>query len=247
MGDLTGEKLLLFVLAALPGALAIRVYSLWCPTPQKDWKESLTDAVIYSVVGLALWVMFYPSAIEGFVETAFLTDTVEGSKKGVAFALLQNCYLLLLYAVVTPAALSCIWYFLRYRVFPRLLGFDHPTRTAWDWVFCRKKPFYLLMHLKSKNAHNQQMVKAGYFNGKSYVAGYPYDPEIYFERVHMVMPDGTIGEAIPCSDGMLIRASEVELFEFLIDPMAPDFVPWYKRCAVWFSKLPRKAWKRITK
>ena len=74
MGELSVDKLILFVLIALPGAVSIRVYALWCPTSQKDWKDSLTDAIIYSVIGLAIWVMIAPSQIRSFVTTAFFGE-----------------------------------------------------------------------------------------------------------------------------------------------------------------------------
>ena len=37
MPDLTPDKLLLFALFVIPGLVALRTYSLWCPGPRPDW------------------------------------------------------------------------------------------------------------------------------------------------------------------------------------------------------------------
>lgn len=229
MGELTADKLLLFVLMALPGAIAIRVYALWCPTAQKDWKESLTDAVIYSVIGLVFWVVFFPEPIQSFVTTAFLTTSEDKTQSGLLKALIDHRHLVILYTVATPVVLACIWYGLRLRVFPRLLGFDHPTRTAWDWVFSRKKPFYMIVFLKTRGEGNTPVKMVGYYGGNSYVTSHPHEPEVFLERVHRLNSDGTIGLPIPDTDGMLIRSAEIERVEFLTFPGATEFVPFYRR------------------
>ncbi len=219
MGELSVEKLILFFLIALPGAVSIRVYALWCPTSQKDWKDSLTDAIIYSVVGLSIWVMFFPTLIRSFVTTAFL-DQPESSKRGLALALLDHQYLLILYTVVTPVVLACTWYQLRRHVFPVVFGFDHPTRTAWDWLFERKKNLWLWLHLKQKDADGKAICKGGLFSGTSYVSSYPYDQEIYLETVFNIDENNKVilevdenGVELKQSKGILVRGSEIERIE----------------------------------
>lgn len=244
MGDLTSEKLLLFVLMALPGAIAIRVYSLWCPTSQRDWKESLTDAIIYSVFGLALWLMFFPSLIFSFVTTAFTPPSEGESREGLAAAFYEHRFLLFGYAVATPVLLASVWYFLRLHVLHRAFSIDHPKRTAWDWVFSRRRPFYLLVYLKTKNSSGIQFVKAGYFGGNSYVTSYPHDPEIFFERVHELTPEGEFGKPTDDTDGMLIRMSEIDHMEFFIDRATTERPLWYVLCCkAVFVQMPLAIWR----
>jgi len=219
MGDFSTEKLFLFGLFALPGAVAIRVYSLWCPAPTKDWKESIFDAVIYSSAGLVLWAILIPSVVKAFVEGVLPKEQEAGVATAHAVnAVFDNRLGLLLYLFVTPTALTTLWYFARLWFFHEHLGFDHPIRTAWDWVFSRRQSLYIFFQLKNRGKDGERVVKVGYFNGSSYVTTYPYDAEIYVERMHVLNPDGTVGPAIPGSNGMLIRLSECEWLEFLKDP-----------------------------
>lgn len=220
MGDLSADKLALFALFALPGAVAIRVYTLWCPTPEKDWKDSVFDALLYSSVSLAVWQLLVPSTVRGFV-TGVLPATPQDpaiTPKSV-LVVLDHGRELILYSLATPAALTWVWYTLRTRLLHRHLGFDHPIRTAWDWVFSRKKALYVYFILKSKDKDGQPNRRLGYFNGVSYVTTYPHEPEIYVERVHQMGPHGQPGMPIPGSAGMLVKLSECERLEFLYDPM----------------------------
>ena len=220
MGEMSVEKLILFFLIALPGAVSIRIYALWCPTSQKDWKESLTDAIIYSVVGLAAWVMLFPSLIRTFVTTAFLDASVDGNRRGLAIALLDHQYLLIMYTVVTPVIQSCTWYQLRRHLFPRFFGFDHPTRTAWDWLFERKRNLWLWLYLKQKDANGKAICKGGLFSGTSYVSSYPYEQEIYLEKVYAIDENNQViievdeeGKELAQSRGILVRGGEIERIE----------------------------------
>jgi hypothetical protein len=238
MGDFTSEKLLLFALFALPGAVAVRVYSLWCPVQQKDWKDSLVDSVLYSSVALVAWLLLAPEPVDRFVSEVFQRDE-SGNTWKPSEALIANRWSLLLFVFVTPAVLSSIWYLLRVHVFHKGIGTDHPTRTAWDWVFTRDTPFYILFHLKARGKDGKQVILAGYYNGYSFVTTYPLDSEIYVERVHEFRPDGTIGNPIPDTDGMLIKQSECEFIQFLLDRASsrPSVQLWAWERVKWFAML----------
>src|SRR6478609_3916279 len=112
MGDFSAEKLFLFVLCALPGAVRIRVYPRWCPVTSKDWQESVFDAVIYSSVGLCLWSVFAPNVVKGFVE-GVLPKQQEASiaTAHAVSAVFDNRFALILYVFVTPTVLTTSWYF----------------------------------------------------------------------------------------------------------------------------------------
>ncbi len=249
MGEMSVEKLILFFLIALPGAISIRVYALWCPTSQKDWKDSLTDAIIYSVVGLAMWVMLFPTLIRSFVTTAFLDQPQGGSRRGLAIALLDHQYLLILYTVVTPVVLACTWYQLRRHVFPAVFGFDHPTRTAWDWLFERKKNLWLWLHLKQKDANGKAICKGGLFGGTSYVSSYPYDQEIYLEKAYSIDENNQAiievdenGVELDPSKGLLVRGSEIERIEVYEVP--ETILPTFWGARLHFFQRLRKLLRR---
>lgn len=222
MEDLTGEKLLLFGLVALPGFVAIRVYWLWYPRESKDWKELLTEAVTYSVINLLVWIALFPVVVRGFA-TAILGKGAQPKNETLrAFnAVLDYGGTLFLYAVVSPTLLVIVLNFLRRAVFARWFKLDNPLRTAWDWIFtevAHKRPLYVGFKLKSKGEGDKPAYRVGYYNGSSYVASYPMEPEIYVERLHYITEEGGIGPAIPDSRGMFIRLAECEMIEFFDDP-----------------------------
>lgn len=229
MGDFSAEKLFLFVLFALPGAIAIRVYFLWCPIQQKDWKESIFDAVLYSTVGLFVWLMLVPQVVQQFVSRVTPQSGSAVGEQAVA-AVIENRGNLALFVFVTPALLSLLWYGLRFHVLHRWAGVDHPTRTAWDWVFSRRQPVYILFHLKDKDA--KPAILVGYFNGRSFVTSYPLDAEIYVERVHTLSSECGVGPVVENTNGMLIKLSECQHLEFLNDP-TPCPLPFRSRAWRW--------------
>lgn len=223
MGPLSAETVFLFLLFALPGAVAIRVYMLYCPMPQKDWKESIGDAVVYSMVGLAGWFLLVPSTIRRFVEgVTQRSEAIEaGSRNKAVGVILDYGWELILYTLVTPAVLSLVWYLIRLGIGHQYGKFDHPIRTAWDWAFSRTEPVYVYFCLKARNKDGKQDFILGWFNGKSYVTRYPHDPEVFVERIHEMKPDGTPGDPVLDTAGMFIKLSECERLEFLIDPDHP--------------------------
>ena len=69
MPDLTIEKLQILLLVVLPGFVAIKVYDLLCPPDKRDFAGSLGEAVIYSLLNLAIWSWaILPLNQEGFAK-----------------------------------------------------------------------------------------------------------------------------------------------------------------------------------
>lgn len=198
----------------MPGAVAIRVYSLWNPNPIKDWKESISDALIYSAVVAGGWLLVRHESVLGFLELASLKNG--DSNLQIARAVIVYRFEFICYAFITPSLLSAAWYIFRIKLGPRYFRLDHPTRTAWDYAFSMNKSCYILFHLKSKTPDGKQEVRAGYFGNKSYVSTYPQEPEIYVQRVHY-MAEGMVGQKVDDTAGLLIKFSECERFEFMMD------------------------------
>jgi hypothetical protein len=230
MGDLSLDKLLLFVVIAFPGVVAIRVHALWYPTQPKDWKDSLVEAVTFSIINLLVWAVVFPSFVEKFA-TELATRTSEPEKaipSTLGFVLNHGAFLAG-YALVTPTLFVWLWYQVRRSsVLHRWIRVDHPVRTSWDWAFSRGEPFYVFVHLKAKDENGKQVIKAGYFGGSSYVSTYPQDPDLFIERLHSLKDDGTIGDPIPDSKGLFIRYSECERIEFLRDPGFAKPPSWWR-------------------
>lgn len=214
MGDLGLDKLFVFMLLALPGVIAIRVYGLWSPSIVKDWKDSVVDFVTFSFFNLFLWGLFRPGSVHGFIVSLKPTPPATSLPLADTLEVLQEYrFGLFLYAIVSPTILASVWHYLRRNVLPRLLGTDHPVRTAWDWAFLRGGPYYLLIFMK-KDKDGKQTVLGGYFGGKSYVSSYPCDADVFCERQHYLTQDNMFGDPVPDGEGLLVKFSECERIEF---------------------------------
>jgi Family of unknown function (DUF6338) len=218
LGELSIDKVILFVIFALPGLVAIRVYTMRFPGPPKDLKESIVDSVTYSFFNLLTWRFLFPTVVRRYLDAVFDQQSGKQTTPETANLVFADFLNLFLYVLVTPALTAFFWHLLRAKVLPRLFGFDHPVRTAWDWAFARKESFYVIFFMKTKAADGSAKQKAGYFGGNSYVSAYPIEPEIFLERTHITNKDGSLGQPIPGSAGLLVKMSECESIEFLRDP-----------------------------
>lgn len=233
MGELAPEKALLFVLIALPGVVAIRSYALWLPSQQRDWKEALFDAVFYSMINFFLWAIIYPSAVGGFFERVAAPGLNWNIVKDYRFEL---C----LYTLVTPLFLTWLWYKLRIGVLHTRFGMDHPIRTGWDWVIRNGGAFYIRFVMKRKDGDKGKPVElGGYFADMSFAATYPQEPEIYVQRLHQLKDDGSFGDEIEDSKGMVIKLSECERVEIMADPHYAPPETWTNWLAVQPGRLKR--------
>jgi hypothetical protein len=236
---LTPERLFLFVLLAVPGIIAMRVYGMRNPGPQKDWKDSFGDAVTFSVINAMGWAFVVRGLIpEWKFDLRFVLDHLE---------------LLFCYTLVTPTLLAVVWYKLRESVCHRWCGWDHPIRTAWDWAVktAGGGPLYLIFVLKEKEKDdegNEMNVRVGGLYGpKSYAATYPQEPEIFVEKLFKIQKNGDFGEKVPDTHGMVIKMSDCEriVFKKTVDVPAAsviivvltDLLRWTKTPRGWIAGL----------
>src|SRR5262245_29509749 len=98
MPDLSIEKLLFFLFAVLPGFIAIQTYGLKCPTPKRDWGNSLIEAVTYSLLNLVLWLWWVVPIIQ--------TPFGQLNQLNLSAAIFCVCLL-------SPALLALCWHKLR--------------------------------------------------------------------------------------------------------------------------------------
>jgi Family of unknown function (DUF6338) len=193
MPDLTPDKLLLFALFVIPGLVAIRTWSLWCPGPKADWGNSLGEAITYSVLNLAIWHRWIRDITKKPYDDLSIVE--------VSAAIVLICFL-------SPAILASGWYKLRANVLHQWLGIDHPTPRGWEYHLNKNRRFWVLFHLKSGK------MLGGLYAGSSYAATFPQEPELYVEKVYSVDDNGKNWKEIEDTIGMVIRLSECERLEF---------------------------------
>lgn len=83
----------------------------------------------------------------------------------------------------------------------------HPIPTAWDYLFSKTEPVWLLVTMKD----GSQI--AGFFGGTSFASSDPSERDLYIQEVYKVIQDGP-WQKIPDNKGILIKAEEIKHLEF---------------------------------
>jgi hypothetical protein len=116
----------------------------------------------------------------------------------------------LLVFVVFPALWPFLWLrLLSTRTFSTY--FVRPIKRPWDYVFSKRKPCWMIVHLK-----DQRRI-GGVFDSSSYASSYPADPQIYIQEVWKLDDEGRFIEPVERSEGIIVLKEDivaVELFSY---------------------------------
>lgn len=192
--DITSpDKLLLAVLFVIPGFVAMKVYAILSSGPRIDASKAVIDAVAFSCCNYAVFAL----PIYGMHQAVWAT------RHPVAYAIAWSCILLIgpvLWAAVVFALRRAKW-------MGRWL--PHPVDRAWDYVFGKREPFYLIITLNSG-----KRIGATYGHS-SFASSYPADPEIYVEEAWDIDDaEGFVRRHVK-TRGLLISGSSIESIEFI--------------------------------
>lgn len=175
-----------------PGVLALQVYRLIMPARPLEWKDVLAQGLFYSVIN---YLLLFPAAV-------FVLNVENLEDHTWRY---WGCILLLLLIgpVVLPNAYKYAhsWSWLRGKI-------QAPYPTSWDYFFGRRKPVFILVHLK-----DGRMV-GGYWGAGSYASSYPADGDLYISTACRVDKDGRFREIIDGSDGIHIHRDQFTYLEF---------------------------------
>jgi len=197
MQDLvTPERLGLFLVFVVPGFVAMKTHDLLIPAAARNWGSSLVDAIAYSMLNVAALFWFI------------------GLLQGDGFQTHHPVlHALGMFGVLFVAPIG--WAFLaRYALTSRLLRrlVLDPAPTAWDFVFSKRRPAWVLFHLKT----GQKL--GGLFWLNSTASAFPNTADIYVEEVWRVDSQGRFLERIDQTAGALVKRDDCSLIEiFRID------------------------------
>ncbi|WP_277623049.1 DUF6338 family protein [Burkholderia seminalis] len=191
--DITSvDKLYLAVLFLIPGFVCMKTYSIF-NGERLDASKALVDALAYSCLIYAAfsWAIYWVQTIGRYQLPLF-------------------CYVVFWTAILflVPAGGAVSWFFLRRtRWMASLL--PHPLGKAWDYVFSRREPSYVIITLTSGKR------VGGAYGGDSFASSYPYDEQIYVEEVWDLDEEQGFSQRHVRSRGMLISANNIESIEFI--------------------------------
>ena len=188
------ENLTFYLIFILPGLISIKVYSLLYATNDKTISETLFDSLFYTALNIILLLPAY-IIIMGFYD------------------ILGNFAIILLYGFMlfTSVGLPFILRYL-YEETDLMKNTQLPYVTAWDYFFNMRVKCFIIFHL------NDGTMIGGYYGNKSYSCSYPRNGDIYIQSVIKINKDGTFGEIIEGSKGLLITKEEYKFVELFQSP-----------------------------
>lgn len=186
------DKLILFLLFAIPGFLMLKVNALLGQEPVADSSKQVIDAVAFSCVNYAL--LAWPILA---VEDSSLKRT-----SPVSYYFFYTFVLL-----IAPVLWAAMWRTARTtQILQRLL--PHPTARPWDFVFRQRKRYWIIVTFKD----GKQV--AGRYDSKSFSSAAPALEQLFLEQAWVLNQEGGFERARRNSAGLLIIGSEVRTVEF---------------------------------
>lgn len=189
---LNAERLVLFLVFVVPGFVAMRTHDLLIPAEARDWGSSLVEAIAYSMLNVAALFWFIGLLQrQGFQQQHPVLHGL--GMFGVLFVAPVGWAFLARYIITSPLV--------------RRLVLD-PSPTAWDFFFSKRRPAWVLFHLKT----GQKL--GGLFWLDSTASAYPNTADIYVEEVWRLDDQNRFIERIDQTAGALLKRDDCSLIEF---------------------------------
>lgn len=192
MPALSADTLSWFLVFFVPGFISIKVYGLLVPSDERNWSNSLLEAVSYSCINFAvLYVLIAAVSRPGYREA-------------------QPSWYYLAWFVLLFVA-PTLWPVLgRMVLTARLLRgkIVHPTPKAWDYYFGQGKPCWVLVHLKDGN------LVGGLYGEESFASSYPKSEDIYLQETWRLGNHGEFVKKVPQTHGTWVSGQAVDFIEF---------------------------------
>jgi len=188
------DKLILFLIFFVPGFISIKMYDLLIASEKRNFSKDLLEAVGYSSLNFA--------ALSWLIILIHSADFYTNHKVR---------YIIFLFIILF--IMPTLWPFLFLKIAnwnPIKKYIVHPIQKPWDYVFSKKKSFWVIVHLKDGRRIG------GRFDTNSFASSYPCEEQIYLEEVWKLDDKGAFVKAIERSKGIIILGNDisaVELFE----------------------------------
>ncbi|MFQ5675437.1 MAG: DUF6338 family protein, partial [bacterium] len=84
----------------------------------------------------------------------------------------------------------------------------HPIKKPWDYVFSKRKSYWVIIHLKS----GRQI--GGQFGKKSFASSFPAEEQIFLQEVWELDEEEKFIKPIERSGGIIVLSDEILAIEF---------------------------------
>lgn len=193
------DQVWLLGLFVVPGLVSMQVYRLLMPAKEISWSDVFLQAFFYSSINFALL----------FPILTLIPENLNG------FNLFKTWLVIVGYLFISPSILPWILTVLfRSKFIAERVKIPYPS--TWDYFFDNNNSVFLIVHL------NNGDVIGGYWGEDSHAGTYPLNGDLYMEVLYTINDDGTFGEPIPFSKGLLIRKDEYSHIEILEVPQQEE-------------------------
>jgi hypothetical protein len=185
------SKLAVVALFALPGFISLRVWSLIFPTAEQPLKDQLGEAISFGILNAMICVPLF-----------FLAEP-------------RSPLALYGLAVLTLVILPAIWPFPALWLMRTLQTLNIiliTSRSAWDDVFLRDEPYFIIVHLKDGAR------VGGYYGPNSFAGLYPISGHLYLEQLWYMDESGKFTSPVLDSRGLILRPSDYKYVELMAVP-----------------------------
>jgi len=186
------DKLVLFLIVFMPGFISIKIYDLLVPAERRDFSSSIFEVVGYSALNFAAlsWLIIFMHS-------------------GKFYDAHKIWYFIFLFFIlfIAPIFWPILW--LKLISLPRIAQYVvSPIQKPWDFVFGKRKSYWIIVHLKDGRA------VGGKFAEASSASTYPADEQIYLEEVWQIDENRNFIKPIERSKGIIILGDEIRAIEF---------------------------------
>jgi hypothetical protein len=188
------DKLLIFILFVIPGFISLKVYELLCPSQSKDSSKQIVDAVAYSCINYAIFIV--PIVL---INKQYPLEEYPYLHYFVYFAAL----------FLGPIIWAITWHSVRKVKFLQKI-IPHPTQKPWDYVFSKRKSYWIVVRLKDGTK------VAGLYHSDSFSSSNPANEQIYLEESWILNDDGGFERPVNGTAGVIVL-SDIAYVELMAD------------------------------
>lgn len=193
MPELKAEYLFLFLAFVVPGFISMHVYGLRRPVKAIALKDSILEAVTFSLINVS--ILFWP--ILNILEPSVSGFTWHTYWKAIGILIVAPMIWPLVYVWATDWLAEKGW----------LL---QTAPTSWDHFFRSTGSCWVLIRLT-----NDQLI-GGRYGPNSYASTFPEAGHLYIEEIWTVDQEGRFLARVDKTKGMILRPTDyktIELFE----------------------------------
>jgi len=174
----------------------MQIYRLLMPAKALDWQNSIIEGLFYSSINYGFCLPLLSLIL-------------------YLFTIKANPFMLFFVGLFVLFVAPIIWPIIFTKMVKSKKIFKNlqiPFPKAWDFFFDKRKPCFVLIHLK-----NGKLI-GGYYGINSYATSYPNEGDLYLELVYETDNLGHFGKCIQDSKGMLIRQNDYDYIELFSIP-----------------------------